>query len=481
MNYFRLPVLLVDDEKQILLSFKVMLRANGLENIFTIEDSRRVLPFLSEREVSLIVLDLNMPHISGIELLDRIRNDFPSVSVIIVTAVNDLEKAVECMKRGAVDYLVKPVEKSRFLSSMKRALELWGLRSEVSSLRHHISLLRQHYFTEELKFESAFSSILTNSKKMRTIFQYVEAVSGSSEPILIRGETGVGKELMAKAIHEISGLKGELIAVSVSGLDDAMFSDTLFGHKKGAFTGADKEREGLIVKADRGTLLLDEIGDLNELSQVKLLRLLEEGVYYPLGSDIPQKSNARILACTHRDLQQAITVGSFRKDLYYRLAALHVHIPPLRERIEDIPVLLDHFLKYSAESLHKNKPTPPPELIHLLSNYYFPGNIRELKAMVFDAVAHHKSGVLSLKYFHEFIINKGEHVKSEFSVKDNKTGSTIDIAGRFPTLKEVESYLVSEALKRSNDNQGIAASLLGITRHALNKRLKRKGDDKQPL
>jgi DNA-binding NtrC family response regulator len=381
------------------------------------------------------------------------------------------------MKRGAVDYLVKPVEKSRFITSTQRALELWGLRNEVTSLRHHISLLRQHYFTDELKYEAAFSSILTKSKKMRTVFRYVEAISRSNETVLIRGETGVGKELMSRAVHDISGVPGEYIAVNVSGLDDTMFADTLFGHMKGAFTGAHNDREGLIVTAKGGTLLLDEIGDLNEVSQVKLLRLLEEGIYYPLGSDSPQKSNARILASTNRDLQKGMAEKSFRKDLYYRLAALQVQIPPLRERIEDIPVLLDHFLESSAASLHKNKPTPAPELIPLLSNYYFPGNIRELKAMVFDAVAQHQSGVLSLNCFKEFIKNKGEEVTSKFSIKNSTSGSSIDISGRFPTLKEVESYLISEAMERSNNNQGIAASLLGISRHALNKRLKRTGEN----
>jgi DNA-binding NtrC family response regulator len=479
MTFSRLPVLLVDDEKQILLSFQVMLRANGLDNIFTIDDSRNVLPFLAEKEISLIVLDLNMPHVSGIELLDRIRNDYPSVSVIIVTAVNDLDNAVECMKRGAVDYLVKPVEKSRFLASIQNALKLCDLRAEISSLRHHITLLRQHYFTDELENEAAFSSILASSKKMRAVFRYVEAVSGSSEPVLIMGETGVGKELIARAIHKISGVKGELVAVNAAGLDDTMFSDTLFGHKKGAFTGAHSDRDGLIVKAKGGTIFLDEIGDLNEVSQVKLLRLLEEGIYYPLGSDTLRKSNARVIASTNRDLQKSMTAGEFRKDLYYRIAALQVQIPPLRERIEDIPLLLDHFLEYSAESLYKNKPTPPPELIPLLSNYFFPGNVRELKAMVFDAVTQHKSGVLSLDRFKDFIKNRGEQVKSEFSIKNNKAGLTLDISGRFPTIKEVETYLTSEAMKRSNNNQGIAASLLGITRHALNKRLKRKDQDVQ--
>jgi DNA-binding NtrC family response regulator len=472
-----LPVLLVDDEEQILLSYKVMLRTDGCDNVITVHDSREVLPLLSKQGVSVIVLDLNMPILSGTELLGKISDEFPLIPVIIVTAINDLENAVECMKRGASDYIVKPVEKNRFISSIRKALEVSELRSEVSNLRQHISTLRQHFFSDKLEFESAFSSILTKSKKMYSVFQYVEAVSRSTEPILIRGETGVGKELISRAVHQISGLQGEFVAVNVSGLDDTMFSDTLFGHKKGAFTGAEKDRDGLIVQAKGGTLLLDEIGDLNELSQVKLLRLLEEGVYYPLGSDIPQKSNARIIGSTNRDLQNRISERKFRKDLYYRLAALQIQIPPLRERLEDIPVLLDYFLENSAESLHKNKPAPASELISLLSTYYFPGNIRELKAMVFDAVAQHKSGVLSMGRFKEFIASKGEQVKSEFAIKNEKYGSTLDISGRFPTLKEVETYMISEALERSNNNQGIAASLLGITRHALNKRLKRKTDN----
>jgi len=340
-------------------------------------------------------------------------------------------------------------------------------------LRIHVSSLRQHLLDDKLEHASAFSSILTNSKKMRAIFHYVETISKSEEPVLIMGETGVGKELISKAIHDVSEVKGELVAVNVAGLDDTMFSDALFGHKKGAFTGADKDREGLIVKADKGTLCLDEIGNLSEMSQVKLLRLLEEGVYYPLGSDIPEKSNARIIASTNQDLKKSISEGKFRKDLYYRLAAVQIRIPPLRERIEDIPVLLNCFIESSANSLKKDTPSRPPELITLLSSYYFPGNIRELKAMVFDAVARHKSGVLSLDCFKEFIKDKGEYIQPNISLPDHGADSIIDLSGRFPTIKEVVNHMVSEALKRSNGNQGIAASLLGITRQALNRRLRK--------
>jgi DNA-binding NtrC family response regulator len=473
MSNSDLPVLLVDDEPQILLSYEAMLNTEGIKNILSIDDSRKVLPLLTEQEISVVVLDLNMPYMSGIELLEKIHNEFPHISVLIITADNDLDNAVECMKNGAFDYIVKPVEHSRFISSIKKVLEIREMREELSSLRRHMSSLKQHLLTDKLEHASAFSSILTRSKKMRAIFHYVETVSKSEEAVLITGETGVGKELISMAIHDISAVKDELVAVNLAGLDDTLFSDTLFGHKKGAFTGADKEREGLIVKATKGTLYLDEIGDLSEMSQVKLLRLLEERVYYPLGSDIPEKSNARIIASSNQDLKKLISEGKFRKDLYYRLSAVHIRIPSLRERIEDIPILLDYFFESSADSLKKDTPSRPPELITLLSNYYFPGNIRELKAMVFDAVARHKSGVLSLDFFKEFIKEKGEYIEPYISLPDDAAVSIMDLSGRFPTIKEVVDHMVSEALKRSNGNQGIAASLLGITRQALNRRLRK--------
>ncbi len=468
-----LPVLIVDDEEQILLSYMAMMRTAGIENVMTMNYSRDVMQFLDKQDASVIVLDLNMPYISGMELLEKIRHDFPDLSVIIVTATNEIEQAVECMKQGAFDYLVKPVEKSRLVSSIKKAVELNALRGEVSSLKQHVLSLRQHLLTDKLEYESAFASIYTNSKKMRSVFHYVETIARSGTPVFITGETGVGKELMARAVHEISGVQGEFVAVNVAGLDDNMFSDTLFGHQTGAYTGADKERDGLIVKATQGTLLLDEIGDLNEISQIKLLRLLEEGVYYPLGSDTLQKNSARIIASTNQDLQNLMAEGKFRKDLYYRLCAIHIHIPPLRERTEDIPVLLSNFIEDTARSLDRKKPSPPPELVTLLSNYTFPGNIRELKAMVFDGVAQHRSGVLSLESFRKFIAEKGGYVETVISPSSQSPDSKIDFSGRFPTLKEVEQYLITEALKRSDGNQGIAASLLGLTRQALNKRLKR--------
>ncbi len=346
--------------------------------------------------------------------------------------------------------------------------------TERKQLESEITSLKKHLLTGELENEAAFSPIITRSKKMRAIFQYIEAVAKSRKPVFITGETGVGKELIARSVHLASGLEGEHIAVNVAGLDDTMFSDTLFGHRKGAFTGADKGREGLIECASGGTLLLDEIGDLSKSSQVKLLRLLEEGIYYPLGSDVPGKSNARIIACSNQDIQKQIDKGEFRNDLYYRLCAHHIHIPPLRERLQDIPLLLDHFLEEASTSMNKKKPALSPELVTLLSNYHFPGNIRELQAMVHDAVAQHKLGKLSLDSFKGFIKQRRSLPQSELLSPEEDSSSIKNIFGHFPTLKEMEDHIISEAMKCCDDNQGSAASLLGITRQALNQRLKKK-------
>jgi len=461
-----LPILLVDDEQQILISSKVILNAARIKHVLTIDDSRQVLPFLESQEVAVIVLDLRMPHLSGVELLQLIKEEFPDLPIIVMTAMNELNLAVECMQNGAFDYLVKPVEKSRFVASIKRALEIKGLHHEVSALRKRL-------LSDQLEHEEVFRPIITKSKKMRAIFQYVEAIERSVEPALISGETGVGKELIARSIHELSGITGEFIAVNVAGLDDNMFSDTLFGHKKGAYTGAIEAREGLIIKAARGTLFLDEIGDLNALSQIKLLRLLQEDLYYPLGSDIPKQSDTRIVAATNQDLQKLIVEGKFRKDLFYRLCAHQIHIPPLRDRIEDLPLLLDHNFKEASTKMNKKVPAYPPELLTLLSTYHFPGNIRELQAMILDAVARHKSGILSMESFRQALGKEKEFSQNNVLSSTVEESKPLSIPDRFPTLKEAERYLISEALIRSNGNQGIAADLLGIQRKTLNKRLSR--------
>jgi two-component system, NtrC family, response regulator HydG len=465
-NHPQRPVLLVDDEPHILNISKLFLQSCGISNVQTVSDSREVLPLLADQPVSVIVLDLHMPHISGLELLPKVIKDFPQVPVILMTANDEIETVVESMKMGAFDYLVKPVESRRLVTSVTKALEMCSLSDELTSLK-------QRLLTGGLDNPDAFAAIVTGNKKMQALFQYTEVIAVTRQPILVTGETGVGKELVAKAIHDLSGCRGEFVALNVAGLDDNMFSDTLFGHKKGAFTGAEQAREGLIAKAAGGTLFLDEIGDLNDSSQIKLLRLLQEKEYYPVGSDMVRKSDARIVMATNRDLQKHIAAGKFRNDLYYRLCAHHIHIPPLRERLDDIPLLLDHFFELASSTLNKKKPTPPPELVTLLSLYHYPGNVRELEAMVFDAVARHTSGIMSMDTFRRVIGD--ERPSTPAAGQPTGEGNPLTaMFGHFPTFDEVEEYLISEAMKMANGNQGIAANLLGIGRQTLNKRLKTK-------
>ena len=460
------PVLLVDDEVRFLESVNFTLSAAGINNVKECQDSRDVMKVLSSQRVSVIVLDLFMPFVSGLELLPGITRDFPEIPVIMITAVNELDTAVECMKAGAYDYLVKPVDDERLITTVRRAIQFAEMRDENT-------LLRQYLMSDKIEHPEFFAEIITQNNTMRSIFQYIEAVGGTSLPILITGETGVGKELVARAIHKISRRKGDFTAVNVAGVDDKLFSDMLFGHKKGAFTGADQERKGMIERSAGGTLFLDEIGDLAIESQVKLLRLLQEGQYYSVGSDVPKISDARVVAATNRDIESLQESGQFRKDLYYRLEAHHIHIPPLRERPDDIPFLVDNFLKAAAISLKKKAPTPPKELLTLFSTYPFPGNVRELQGLINDAVSTHKSGILSMDSFRAKISRKHRNPRTDAQSEVNPSGG-ISFPEQLPALKEAERMLIEEAMKRANGNQAIAAELLGISRRALNNRLMRK-------
>ena len=465
MSHPRLPVMLVDDEVQALDSFELALRSANVNNFLRCQDSRDVMPLLVEQDIEIMLLDLRMPHISGEELLPKITSDFPHVPVIVITGADDVETAVKCMRAGAFDYIVKPVERSRLVASVKTALEL-------RELQRQNQLLRAHVLSDQLEDPEPFAEIITTSKIMRSIFQYIEAIANSPQPVLLTGETGVGKELVAKAIHTASGRQGDFIAINVAGLDDNVFADTLFGHRKGAFTGADQTREGMVEKAEEGTLFLDEIGDLSPASQVKLLRFLQDGEFLPLGSDVAKRSNARVVVATNQELQALQDSGKFRKDLYYRLRIHHVHIPPLRERKEDLPLLLDHFLEKASKALGKKKPTPPIELITLLGAYHFPGNIRELESIIFDALSKHTSGKLSMEVFKSYISKQQPALKTDSMGLPLDLSTPISFSEELPTLKQAEQLLIAEAMKRSDGNQAIAAMHLGISRQALNRRLR---------
>jgi DNA-binding NtrC family response regulator len=465
----QLPLLLVDDEPAWLRSLVLYLKKGaGISHVLKCDDSRRVMDLLSVEKVSLVLLDLTMPYLSGEDLLPLIAKEYPDLPVIVVSGINQVETAVRCMRNGAQDYFIKSEESERLLAIILRILECQRLQQENSRLKECV-------FSDHLDHPVAFANIVTRNRRMKALFKYLEAVAHSPEPLLITGESGVGKELVANAVHALRGGEFPWVAMNVAGLDDNVFSDTLFGHAKGAFTGAEQVRKGVIETAGFGTLFMDEIGDLSMASQVKLLRLLQERDYYPLGSDHPKKLNARIVVATNADIAEKQADGQFRKDLYYRLCAHHVHVPPLRERPEDLPLLLDHFLGEAAHAMNKKKPTPPPELAVLLSTYPFPGNIRELRAMVFNAVSLHDGGILSMKSFKRALGVSDDH---EFpSVPDSvlRPESAVLFSESLPTIQECIDQLVREAMKRSEGNQSIASELLGISRQGLSKRLKKQG------
>ncbi len=456
-------VLLVDDELAWLRSLSITLeRSAGIDRIVQCPDSRQVMGILASQDIGLVVLDLTMPHLSGEELLTAIATNHPEVAVIVVSGMNQVETAVRCMKLGAFDYFVKTIEEDRLVAGVLRAVRVQELQREHQEMS-------SRFLAGSLQHPEAFAGIVTRDRAMHAIFAYIEAVATSPQPLLIKGESGVGKELIARAAHALSGCKGPLVAVNVAGLDDTVFADTLFGHARGAFTGADQLRRGMVEEAADGTLLLDEIGDLSVASQVKLLRLLQEGEYYPLGSDRPKRLRARIICATHHDLAVRQKAGEFRRDLYYRLCTHRVGIPPLRERKGDIPLLLEHFLEEAARSLGKKKPTAPKELPQLLATYSFPGNVRELESMVYDAVSLHKQRILSMESFVKAIGHREEGAQPSAASPDRNPFA--DVA-QLPTFREAMELLMEEAMSRASGNQTMAARLLGISQPALSKRLK---------
>lgn len=457
-------ILLVDDEPDWLGSLALTIEScAGINNIATCSDSRRVMAILDEGRIGLVLLDLTMPHLSGEDLLELIAERHPEITVIIVSGLNQVDTAVRCMKRGAFDYFVKTDDEDRMIGGVLRAVHMQELQ------RDHREMASR-FCSPEIQHPDVFDAIVTGDRAMQAIFAYVEAVAKSPQPLLITGESGVGKELIVRAAHRLSACRGKLVTVNVAGLDDTVFADTLFGHVRGAFTGAEQLRRGMVEEAADGTLFLDEIGDLSISSQVKLLRLLQEGEYFPLGSDLPKRLKARVIVATHQNLSAKEGTGAFRRDLYFRLRTHHVHVPPLRERRGDIPMLLVHFLEEAARALGKKKPTPPKGLAQFLATYGFPGNVRELRAMVYDAVSVHRDRMLSMDSF----VKAVERSQAEAGPAVVLPPKQNPFAGfdELPTFSDAAAFLVMEAMNRANGNQTLAARLLGISQPALSKRLK---------
>ncbi|NLH80532.1 MAG: sigma-54-dependent Fis family transcriptional regulator [Phyllobacteriaceae bacterium] len=454
-------LLLVDDEESWLRTLSLsLLSAAAIDNVQTCRDGRKVMSILEKEDVGLVLLDLTMPNLQGEEILQEIRARHPDIKVIIITGRNDVDAVVQCMKNGAFDYFIKIWGEDRLITGIRHAVQIVEL--ERQNRRSGERLLER-----ELDHPEAFASIVTASDAMGRIFRYIEAIAASREPVIVTGESGVGKEEIARAIHNVGG-RGELVGVNMAGLNDSMLEDTLFGHKRGAFTNAQDERGGLVVRARDGTLFLDEIGEMSNPSQAKLLRFIQEGEYYPIGSDVPKKLSCRVVVATNRDLEAGLKDGSFRRDLFYRFAH-RIHIPPLRERREDVPLLVAHFLRRSAEVFHRKPQTVSPAAMLMLSRYGWPGNVRELQKTILHT-ASLATDVLDVDDFLPMLDVEAIPDRNAPGAED-----LLDLLLRLeemPSFAEMKQIMTNAALIRSGGRQTAAAKILGISQPALSKRLK---------
>ncbi|MCB9731190.1 MAG: sigma-54-dependent Fis family transcriptional regulator [Deltaproteobacteria bacterium] len=367
-------VLIVDDEPQVARAARLTLGARGFEDVATCTEPRAVERLLGEQPTAVLLLDLNMPELPGMELLRRVRVSFPDVAVIVMTANDDVTVAVDAMRRGAVDYLVKPVAADVLEARVHQALVEQADRHEASTLRAALAGAPR-------PGEDVFAGMITQAPAMKRVFAYVDAIARGAQPVLILGESGTGKELVARALHAAGQRPGPFVALNVAGLEGTLLDDALFGHAPGAFAGAGEGRRGAIAAAGSGTLFLDEIGDLDAGQQVKLLRVLETRRYTPLGSDELEVVRARVVAATNRP------PGDLREDLLFRLRSYQITMPPLRERVDDVLLLARHFLAAAAEELGRRAPALGPEAQSVLLRYRFPGNVRELRSLMLHAAA----------------------------------------------------------------------------------------------
>lgn len=460
MTKINSTVVVIDDELVICNSLKTMISARCGCNVLCFQDGRDSYPTLEHGEVALVLLDWMMPY-PGSSVLREITESFPATRVVVMTALNDVDTAVVAMKGGAKDFLIKPFDPDRLRAVVQTALENYELRRDYQKLKDGMLAPQSDY---------AWGGIVYKSKPICALMTIIGGLSGSRHPVLITGETGVGKEAFARAVHESSGVTGPFIGVNVAGLDDSTFSDTLFGHKKGAYTGALADREGLVKTAEKGTLFLDEIGDISPESQLKLLRFLQEGEYYRIGSDAIRKSDVRIVAATNADLGKN---GKFRQDLFYRLKTHSLPIPPLRDRMEDVPILIKHFVTNAAERLSIKCPVVTSEILYALQGYDYPGNVRELENIINNMVALNRTGELTAKDAPPEISRT--HIMTglgDMSIGQIDSHPLAIMFGKFPTIDEVENYMLDEVLRMTDDNQSAAARVLGLARPTLAKRIK---------
>jgi DNA-binding NtrC family response regulator len=446
------PVLVVDDDEGLLLSIKATLISSGLPEPALVSDSRRVVDLLRQHRYRLVLLDLMMPHMGGMEVLQLIREEFPDTDCVIVSAMDDVPTAVAAMSSGAIDYLVKPLNSERLVALVSSHLERYRFRDELARVG------RKKIFAN-LKNPDAFSRIIAEDESMALVFHQVEAVAGTDYSVVINGESGTGKEMLARVIHQLSHrAKAPFYAVNMASFSKTLFEDEFFGHAKGAYTDAGAERRGFFEAANGGTLFLDEITELDPSLQAKLLRVIEEREFYRLGSTEIRNVDVRIIAATNRDIPDEILKGRFRADLFYRINTYNIKIPPLRERTSDILPLARFFLKLHGEANHKKVDDLAPDLAERLLNHPFPGNVRELENMMAAAVLLEKGKTLTLASARSLLPYEGPERRRSVELL---------------TLEELERRHIERVLEVTGGNRPRAAKILGINVSTIYRKLER--------
>jgi len=448
------PVLVVDDDQGLLLSIKATLVSSGLPEPALVSDSRRVLDLVREYDFQLILLDLMMPHLTGMEVLRKIKEISPNVACVIVSAIDDVASAVQAMSLGASDYLVKPLNSEKLIALVNRTLE-------ANMLQHDLAQFGSKKIFSNLKDPEAFTDIVAEDEAMALIFHQVEAVAGTDYSVVISGESGTGKEMLARVIHKLSNrANAPFYAVNMASFSKTIFEDEFFGHTKGAYTDAANEKIGFFEAASGGTLFLDEITELDPSLQGKLLRVIEERELYRLGSTEIRNVDVRIIAATNRDINEEILQGNFRSDLYYRINMYNIKVPPLRERKKDILPIARHFLKTHASANDKKIQTLEPELEQRLMQYSFPGNVRELENIIAAAVLQEKGKTLTLATTLNLLPYEGPERRKSVELL---------------TLEEIEKRHIEKVLEVTGGNRPKAAKILGVNVSTVYRKIERYG------
>ncbi|UCF73851.1 MAG: sigma-54-dependent Fis family transcriptional regulator [Deltaproteobacteria bacterium] len=445
-------ILIVDDEKNYLVILEALLAPEGYE-IIAEDNVLNALRLIRETDLDLVITDMKMPRMNGMELLEEAKKVDPELPVIMMTAYGTIEMAVEAMKKRAYDYITKPFRNEELKLTIKKALELYKLKKENKLL------------SEALSDRYKYGNIIGKSKPMLEIYDMIGKVAQSKASVMITGPSGTGKELIAKAIHYNSPRKDRpFISINCGALTETLLESELFGHERGAFTGAVAMKKGRFELADGGTLFLDEVGEMPPSLQVKLLRVLQEMEFERVGGTKSIEVDVRILAASNRKLREDVDRGVFREDLFYRLNVVQVEVPPLRDRTEDIPLLVAHFIEKFQPS-DKTKIELAPEVWKLLYSYNWPGNIRELENIIERALVMNSDGLIGT-----------EDLPHDFSGKQEELSVDRFIPRNAPlqeTLEQIEEKLIRRALSQCNNIQSHAAKMLGITKSLIQHKMKK--------